>query len=54
MKAGKRVEARESGARKIGERVRERGEKVGQECVGREWGKRARESGVSEIGERVL
>ena len=27
---------------------------MGQECVGREWGKRARESGVSEIGERVL
>ena len=56
MKAGKRVEARERvGQEKlVRERVRERGEKVGQECVGREWGKRTRESGVSEIGERVL
>ena len=57
MKAGKKVEARESGARKIGERERarerEREEKVRQECVGRKWGKRSRESGVSEIGERV-
>ena len=54
MKAGKRVEARERvGQEKlVRERVRERGEKVGQECVGREWGKRTRESGVSEIGRK--